>query len=57
MSKYNQTYQAVIDSNRKYAGKGKWKITKYSKDWALVEHFIDTKWVAQGSIPVKWIVS
>jgi len=51
MSKYNQTLQSVIDRQRELVGKGNWKITKLSTEWALIEHFVKGKWVEQGCIP------
>lgn len=53
MNKYHQTFQAFVDRQRELVGNGNWKVSKYSADWALVEHFIAGKWVAQGSIPAS----
>ena len=56
MNKYHQTLQAVVDRQRELVGKGNWKITKYSAQWAVLEHFVAGKWVAQGSIPASLLV-
>ena len=50
MRKYFMSLQSLIDSSRANAGKGKWKLTPYSKEYALVEYFIDGKWIGQGSV-------
>jgi hypothetical protein len=55
MYKYNQSLQAVIDNQRKLVGKGNWKITPYSAEYAVLEHFINGKWIAQGSYSMKLI--
>ena len=52
---YHLSYQCLIDSTKAHAGKGKWKITPYSKTDALVEYFQNGKWVAQGSVDVAWL--
>jgi len=52
---YSRSYQCLIDSTKAHAGKGKWKITPYSKTDALVEYFQNGKWVGQGSVDVAWL--
>ena len=55
MNNYHESYQCLIDYLRCRIGKGNWKITPYSKEWAILEYYQNGKWIKQGSYPMSLI--